>query len=149
RMALIGLLGFASFIAVLGWRHGPLASIYLLAAIALPIIVGLLAPTMSARHQWTWAVLTGALGLGLMGLSAGWVFSVLRVANARYFSGIGAMLAFAAGFILFVSARGILGFFGRLKVYSEIANGAQSTISVEKNSPEIAGLEPAEALAGH
>ncbi len=148
RMAIIGLVGVAIFVAVLAWRHGPLASVYLVAALALPIIVGMLAPTMSGRHQWTWATLTGALGLGLMAVSAGWVFSVLRVANAKYFSGIGAMLAFAAGFVLFVSARGILGFFGRQKVYGDIANAAEPGVELSENPSESVGSELAGASAG-
>lgn len=143
RMAIIGLVGFAVFVAVVAWRHGVMAAIYLVAALAIPMLVGMLAPTMSTRHQWTWATITGAIGLGMMGLSAGWVFSVLRVANAKYFSGIGAMLSFGAGFILFVSARGLLGFFGRQKVYRDIANAAQPEVSAAEKASEIEDLQPA------
>jgi hypothetical protein len=148
RMAAIGFIGVAALVGVVAWRHGGLAALYLVAAAALPLLVGAFAPTMSSRHQWTWATLTGAIGVGLMALSAGWVFSVLRVANAKFFSGIGAMLAFAAGFILFVSARGILGYFGRQKVYGDIADRSQSAAESDTKPTDAAVLEPAEALAG-
>ncbi len=148
RMLAIGVVGVLIFLLVVGWRHTPLASIYLVAAVALPVIVGLVTPTMSSRHQWTWATITGAIGLGIMGLAGAWVFSVLRVADSKFFSGIGAFLAFTSGFILFVSARGILGYFGRRKVYGEIANGAQSQNDVREDPAVSAESQPAEALAG-
>lgn len=148
RMFAIGVVGVAIFLAVLAWRHGPLPAVYLVAAVAIPVAVGLLTPTISTRRQWTWATLTGALGLGMMGLAGAWVASVLRVADAKYFSGIGAFMTFTAGFILFVSARGLLGHFGRQKVYGEIANGAQSGYEEVLDSAETVDSAPAEALAG-
>ncbi len=147
RMFAIGVVGVVVFLAVLAWRHGALASFYVVAAVAIPVIVGLLTPTMSSRHQWTWATLSGALGLGIMGLSAAWVFSVLRVANEKYFSGIGAFLTFTAGFVLFVSARGLLGYFGRQKIYGAITNGASAVGAKLQNTAESAVVEPAEAMA--
>lgn len=148
RMLGIGVVGFAIFLAVLAWRHGPLASLYVIAAVALPILVGLLVPTMSSRRQWVWATLTGAIGLGMMGLAAAWVFSILRVADAKYFSGIGSFMTFTAGFVLFVSARGLLGYFGRQKVYGAIANGDEIHREVLVKAPEPVVSEPAEAMAG-
>ncbi|MGI9597793.1 MAG: ABC transporter permease [Acidimicrobiales bacterium] len=148
RMLAIGVAGVAIFLAVLAWRHGLLASIYVVAAVAIPVAVGLLTPRMTSRHQWTWATLAGGLGLGMMALATGWVFSVLRVADAKYFSGIGAFLTFTAGFVLFVSARGLLGYFGRRKVYDEITNGAQTDYEELAESAETVGSEPAAALAG-
>jgi glycine betaine/proline transport system permease protein len=148
RMLSIGVIGLAIFLAVLAWRHGPLASIYFIAALGIPILVGLITPTMSSRHQWTWATMTSALGLGMMSLSAAWVFSVLRVvANAKYFTGIGTFVTFTAGFVLFVSARGVLGYFGRQKIYGEISNGEIVLEETSHVPSETAGLEPAEAMA--
>jgi len=55
-----------------------------------------------------------------MSLATAWVVTIMRVADARFFSGAGAFLAFVSGFFLLASSRGLLGEFRRRKVYDDL-----------------------------
>lgn len=55
-----------------------------------------------------------------MALATAWVVTIMRVADARFFSGAGSFLAFVAGFFLLAASRGTLAEFRRRKVYEDL-----------------------------
>ena len=87
----------------------------------------------SQRRQWVWSTMSAAAGVATMALTTGWVVSIMRAADRRYFSGAGAFLAFLAGFVLLAASRGLIGEFRRRKVYDDLLE--------EIIEAEIAGVE--------
>ena len=70
------------------------------------------------RRRWMWSVAISALGVGVMLASGGWIASLVRASDPDYVSGPGSFLCLLAGFLLFVSSRGVLREFRRSKVYA-------------------------------
>ena len=92
------------------------------------------------RRRWVWSVGVSAMGVGVMLASAGWIVSLVRASDLNYVSGPGAFLCLLAGFLLFVSSRGVLREFCRAKVYA----GDASLIDPAPDSTgtEADGLTP-------
>lgn len=68
-----------------------------------------------------WRASAGVVGLGaaLMVISAGWIVSLLRVADPGIVSGIGSFLAFVGGFFFLASARPMVANLDRARRYEE------------------------------
>ena len=70
------------------------------------------------RRRWMWSVAVSASGVGVMLASTGWIASLVRASDPNYVSGPGAFLCLLAGFLLFISTRGVLKEFRRSTVYA-------------------------------
>ncbi len=68
-----------------------------------------------------WRASVGVLGLGaaLMAVAAGWIASLLRVADPGFVSGVGAFLVFVGGFFFLGSARGMVANMDRARRYDD------------------------------
>ncbi|MEZ5245391.1 MAG: ABC transporter permease subunit [Acidimicrobiales bacterium] len=68
-----------------------------------------------------WRASAGVLGLGaaLMIIAAGWIASLLRVADPGFVSGVGAFLVFVGGFFFLGSARGMVANMDRARRYED------------------------------
>lgn len=84
------------------------------------------------KRQRTWGALSAALGVGIIGICAAWVISILRVADSEFVSGAGVFLALLGGFFLLVASRTTLAEYRRVKVYGD----AQAT------TPPVIDLSP-------
>ena len=69
------------------------------------------------RRRWLWSVAVSAVGVGIMLVSAGWIFSLVRALDPNFVSGYGSFLCLLAGFFMLISSRGVLKEFRRSKVY--------------------------------
>ena len=88
--------------------------------LALPAI-GLFGIDEGRRYRWSTVV--GGVGLALALAPAGWIASIARVAEVNFVSGVGAVVAVAAGATVFASSRATLAEFERNKVYGDIPAG--------------------------
>jgi len=70
------------------------------------------------RRRWVWSVAVSAFGVGVMLASTGWIVSLVRSSDPNYVSGPGSFLCLLAGFLLFISSRGVLKEFRRTKVFA-------------------------------
>lgn len=117
--ALVGFGGIVIFLLTLFVAHGALPVISVVAVVAAMIAIGMAFGELTGEQQWIWSGLSAACGLALMGLSLGWILSIMRATDDKFYSGVGSACAFAAGFLLFTASRGILEQFGRSKVYGD------------------------------
>ena len=76
----------------------------------------------SNRRRWMSGVVAMGFGAGVVGLSLGFIGTLARATDNNYYSGVGAMLAFVAGSLAFVSARSVVTVFERSKVYEEVVS---------------------------
>ena len=76
----------------------------------------------SNRRRWMSGVVAMGFGAGVVGLSLGFIGTLARATDNNYYSGVGAMLAFVAGTLAFVSARSVVTVFERSKVYEEVVS---------------------------
>ncbi len=142
---LIGFGGFALLLAVMMWQYGPTPVLAILAVIAGLIGLGFVFGDLSGEQQWAWSGIAAAAGLALMGLAGGWVLSIMRATDDKFYSGIGAALALTAGFILLASSRGVLMDFGRAKIYGDLGGTTSShvdeidVIDAPTAEPELVG----------
>ncbi len=90
------------------------------------------------NRQWVWSTLSASAGFATMALTTGWVVTIMRAADRRFFSGAGAFLAFVAGFFMLASSRALIAEFRRRKVYEELMD--------EIIEAEIAGVDLDDAL---
>ncbi|WP_419841319.1 ABC transporter permease [Candidatus Poriferisodalis sp.] len=94
-----------------------------IAALALSVpAIGLLGIDETFRYRWS-SVVAG-LGLGVAVVPLAWIVTIVRVADANFVSGVGAMFVLTAGVTLFSASRSTLAEFERNKVYGDIPVGA-------------------------
>ncbi len=74
---------------------------------------------LGERTRWFWGAISVGIGAGVMAISAGWIGTLARAADPNYVSGVGSFLALCGGFILLASSVGILGDFGRRRLYDD------------------------------
>ena len=89
------------------------------AALVLSIpAIGLLSIDETLRYRWSTVV--AGLGLGIAVIPLAWIFTIVRVADTNFVSGVGAMFVLTAGVTLFSASRGTLSEFEREKIYGDI-----------------------------
>ena len=69
------------------------------------------------RTLWFWSTITAGMGSGIIAISFGWIFTLVRNADPNYVSGVGAFMALSGGFYLLASTMPILKEFRRSKEY--------------------------------
>ncbi len=75
-------------------------------------------------RRYRWSTVVGGVGLAIALAPAGWIASISRVAEVNFVSGVGAVVAMAAGATIFASSRATLAEFERNKVYGDIPANA-------------------------
>ena len=70
------------------------------------------------RRRWVWNLAVSAMGVGIMMAATGWIVSLVRASDPNFVSGYGSFLCLLAGFLLFISSRGVIKEFRRSQVYA-------------------------------
>ncbi len=73
------------------------------------------------KKRWIAGTVGAALGAGIMATAAGWIGTLARATDANIVTGIGAFIAFSAGFFVFASSRGMVNDFRRTRLYDDTA----------------------------
>ena len=76
---------------------------------------------------YRWSAITTGVGLGLAGLAAAWIFSLVRTSEENFVSGVGAVFVLAAGGVLFAASNGTWWAFERKRQYAKMRNGSSTT----------------------
>ncbi len=71
------------------------------------------------HRQWMWNAITAGIGAGIVGISAGWIFTHVRSADPNYVSGVGSFLTMCGGFFIVASTMGVLNEFRRTRIYDD------------------------------
>jgi len=101
---------------------GPRLGIWEMAAAILALAVALPAAGLLGRDErtlWLWNSAAAGIGAGATLVSAAWIASLTRSADANYVSGMGSFLAFIGGTLIVVSTMSVLREFQRETIYPE------------------------------
>ncbi len=71
------------------------------------------------KKRWIAGTIGAALGAGIMATTAGWIGTLARATDPNIVTGIGAFIAFSAGFFIFASSRGMVADFRRTRLYDD------------------------------
>ncbi len=147
QIILVG--GLAALAAMVVVAHGPIALACIAIALAIPVVAAMAFPELTSRQQWTWSAISAALGFGLMGIGSSWILSLMRVADSKFFSGVGSALVFVSGFLLFSASRKILSDFGRRKIYDDVTTTSSTADETKTIPAETSEFEPIGAGAAN
>ena len=92
-------------------------------------VLGLALPAIGVfgideRLRYRWSALLGGLGLAIAMVPLGWISTIVRVADPKFVSGVGAVFVLVAGGTIFASTRATLAEFERNRTYDDIPEAA-------------------------
>ena len=76
--------------------------------------------------RYRWGTLVAGVGLAIAVIPLSWIVTIVRVADPKFVSGVGAVFVMAAGGTIFASTLGTLSEFQRNKSYDDIPEAASN-----------------------